>query len=345
MGYLLVIVTQRPSADIVTASLKTNLPARVAFRLFSHHDSMTILALSILDLVLSLCYPLFVSSTSYNARCAVLRERVSNNIYVFTSDLYARVTAGVIVTREGAIVVDTLPFPVEAHELAAFVARVCRPGARYVILTHYHADHTYGAYLFPQADVVSHARCRRLLIKRGFRALKEAQAEEPDLDEVTLRLPDITFDDGEMGLQLAGKVVRLIHAPGHSPDLVMVYVEDDRVLFASDTVMPVPSIVDGDVAALRESLQKVAELPIENIVQGHGEVILRGEVQDVVKASLAYLDAIEDKVAKAVESGKGREALQRDNVESCGLSRIPLNGLVQQIHVANLLALYDRRVS
>jgi DNA segregation ATPase FtsK/SpoIIIE-like protein len=43
IGIHLVIATQRPSADIVTTSLKTNLPARVAFRLPSHHDSMTIL--------------------------------------------------------------------------------------------------------------------------------------------------------------------------------------------------------------------------------------------------------------------------------------------------------------
>jgi len=275
----------------------------------------------------------------------VLRERVSNNIYVFTSALYAQVTAGLIVTPEGSILVDSLPFPVEAREIATFAARVCRPGVRYVILTHYHADHTYGAYLFPQADVVAHALCRKLLIKRGIPALKKAQAGEPDLEEVVLRLPDITFDSGEIGFQLAGKVVRLIHAPGHSPDLVMVYVENDRVLFAADTVMPVPSIVDGDVEALRTSLQKVAKLPVQNLVQGHGEIVLRGEVQGVVRASLAYLDAIEDRVAQAIKSGDGEEALQRSSIESCGLSRIPLNGLVQQIHVANLLALYDLMVS
>ena len=275
----------------------------------------------------------------------MLRERVSNNIYVFTSALYAQVTAGLIVTPEGSILVDSLPFPVEAREIATFAARVCRPGVRYVILTHYHADHTYGAYLFPQADVVAHALCRKLLIKRGIPALKKAQAGEPDLEEVVLRLPDITFDSGEIGFQLAGKVVRLIHAPGHSPDLVMVYVENDRVLFAADAVMPVPSIVDGDVEVLRASLRKVAELPVENLVQGHGEVILRGEVQGVVRASLAYLDTIEAKVAKAIKSGKGEEELRGSSIESCGLSRIPLNGLVQQIHVANLLALYDRLVS
>lgn len=43
VGIHLVIATQRPSADIVTPNLKANLPARVAFRLPSHHDSMTVL--------------------------------------------------------------------------------------------------------------------------------------------------------------------------------------------------------------------------------------------------------------------------------------------------------------
>jgi cyclase len=275
----------------------------------------------------------------------VLRERVSDDTYVFTSDLYAQVTAGAIVTRDGAILVDTLPFPSEAREMAEFIARVVRPGVRYVILTHYHADHTYGAYLFPQADVVAHERCRALLTKIGAQALEAAKVEAPELEEVSLRIPDITFEDGEIALLLGGELVRLIHVPGHTEDSVMVYVEEDRVLFAADTVMPVPSIVDGDMDTFRASLRKVAELPVENLVQGHGEVILRGEVQDVVRASLAYLDAIEALVAKTIKSGKGKKALQRVSIESCGLSRIPLSGLVQQIHVANLLSLYDRMAS
>ena len=278
----------------------------------------------------------------------MLRERVSKDIYVFTSDIYAQVTAGAIMTRDGAVLVDSLPFPVETHEMAEFIARICRPGVRYVILTHYHADHAYGAYLFPQADLVAHAQCQTLLKDIGVPTLVAAKAEEPELEDVEIRLPDITFEDGDVGLRVGGRLLRLIHSPGHTPDMVMVYVEDDRVLFASDVVLPVPSIVGGDVDALRVSLRKVAELPVENMVQGHGEIILRGEVKDVVAISLSYLDAIEEKVERAIEKDKGRgkgagwESLVGDNIESCGLSRIPLNGLVQQIHVANLLALYER---
>jgi cyclase len=273
----------------------------------------------------------------------MFRERVSDNIYVFTSDLYAQVTAGAVVTPRGTILIDSLPFPSETREMASFIHRISPDGVRYVILTHYHADHAYGAYLFPEADLVSHALCRRFLKERGRPALEEAKAQEPMLEPVELRLPDVTFEGEEMTLQLAGHLVQLIWAPGHTKDLVMVYVEQDQALFASDTMMPVPSIVDGDMAAYRKSLKRIKELDISNMVQGHGEVVLVGEVDKAVDASLHYLDVIEEKVTEAIKSGEGKSALREDNIESTGLSRLPLHGQVQQIHVANLLALYDRR--
>jgi cyclase len=272
----------------------------------------------------------------------MMRDRVSEDIFVFTSELYAQVTAGLIVTSAGSVVVDTLPFPVESRAVANFGARISRAGVRYVVLTHYHADHAYGAYLFPQAEMIAHTRCRELLATVAEPALDTAKAEEPELSDVVIRLPDITFEDGELALQLAGKTLRLIHMPGHTQDMVMVYVEEARVLFAGDTVMPVPSIVDGDLDTLRAALRQVAKLPVENLVQGHGEVILRGEVQDMVKAGVKYLDAIETRVGKVLKNHDGPEALQRITIESCGLSRIPLGGLVQQIHWANLSALYER---
>ncbi|MGD8966744.1 MAG: MBL fold metallo-hydrolase [Anaerolineae bacterium] len=275
----------------------------------------------------------------------MFRERVSDNIYVFSSDLYAQVTAGVVVTSAGGILVDSLPFPGETRELASFIPKVCPQGVKYVILTHYHADHAYGTYLFPEADVVSHELCRRFLQERGYPALEEAKAQEPLLEDVKLRLPDITFAGEEMALQIAGQVILLIWAPGHTLDLAMVYIENDQVLFASDTMMPVPSVVDGDVEAYRKSLEKIKGLEINNVVQGHGEVVLVGEVNKAVDASLGYLDAIEAKVKEAIESGEGKQPLLDDNIESTGLSRLPLHGQVQRIHVANLIALYDRRSS
>jgi cyclase len=269
----------------------------------------------------------------------MLMERISEEIYVFTSDLYAQVTAGVIATSEGAVVVDTLPFPQETRELLFFVQE---RGLRvpFVINTHSHADHVNGSYLFEEADLVAHRHCRAILRRHGERVLEEAKAETPELAEVQLRLPSITFDQ-ELTLRLGDRTMRLIHLPGHTPDLIGVYVEEDKILFAGDAVMPVPYIVGGDREAMIDSLRIIGQLSLENIVQGHGEVILRGEVEQALESSTFYLETIYEKVKEAVEAGAPPELVAEIDIEQCGKSRIPLNGLVQQLHEANLLHLYE----
>ncbi|MFB0533527.1 MAG: MBL fold metallo-hydrolase [Anaerolineae bacterium] len=269
----------------------------------------------------------------------MLRERISEEIYVFTSDLYAQVTAGVIVTSEGAVVVDTLPFPQETRELLDFVQQR-RLRVPYVVNTHSHADHANGSYLFEEADLVAHQLCREILTRHGERVLEEAKEETPEVTEVRLRLPSITFDQ-EMTLRLGDRTMRFIPLPGHTVDSIGVYVEEDKILFAGDAVMPVPYVVGGDRAAMIDSLRVIGRLSLENIVQGHGEVILRGEVEEVLKTSIFYLETIYEKVKEAVEAGASPESVAEIDIEQCGKSRIPLNGLVQQLHEANLLYLYD----
>ncbi len=271
-------------------------------------------------------------------------ERVSSDIHVFTSDLYAQVTAGLIVTDEGCILIDTLPFPEETSQIADFVRNRYRSDVRQIVLTHYHADHTYGAYQFPHAIVVANALTRDLLIEKGLDALAEAKSQEPELADVELVLPTVVFDEGELTLHVGRKTVQLFHSPGHTPDSIAAYVVEDRVLFAADTILPVPTIVDGDLETLIASLERLKELPIESVVQGHGEVILRGEVIDHLDQSVAYLKKIRNLVSQAITKGRSRDSLRKIDIESCGLSRIPLNGLVQQLHTANLLILYDRMV-
>ena len=56
------------------------------------------------------------------------RNRISNGVYVFTSGMYAEVTATVIFTDEGTVLVDTLPFPQETASCAnssRSVANLC----------------------------------------------------------------------------------------------------------------------------------------------------------------------------------------------------------------------------
>lgn len=268
------------------------------------------------------------------------RERVTEDVYVFISDLYVEVSATIVLTPEGCVLIDTLPFPQETRQVREFAQRRCPRGIKYVINTHHHADHVYGSYLFPEAELIAHRLCRDTLLKVGQESLARAKAQTLELSPVELRIPQLVFET-EMLLRLGEKTLHLIHAPGHSPDGVIVHIREDKVLAASDMVTPVPLVVRGDPAEMIESLKLIKSLSLENIVQGHGGVLLRGEVDETIDSSIGYLKAIEKGVRAVVDRGQPRSALREIDIEACGKSRIPLGGLVQRLHQANLDYMYS----
>ena len=270
------------------------------------------------------------------------RERVAEDVYVFYSDAYAQAAAGIILIPCGAIVIDTLPFPEETAEMVRFVEEQGTAPARFVINTHFHGDHSYGTYLFQGATVISHRSCREALITWGEKRLAEAKRETAALQDVVLRLPDVVFDE-EMHLHYGGRTLRLAHLPGHTSDSIGVMIEGDRILFSGDAVMPVPYIPWGNREQLRNSLATVLGLKPEMIVQGHGEILLRGEVGETIESSISYLDNIKTRVEEVVSRGGSEAELHKIDIEACGRSRIPLDGLVTQLHQANLRALFKQQ--
>jgi glyoxylase-like metal-dependent hydrolase (beta-lactamase superfamily II) len=274
----------------------------------------------------------------------MLRERVTEDVYVFISDLYVEVAATVVMTPEGAVVIDTLPFPEETRQIRDFALRHCPEGIRYVVLTHHHADHIYGSYLFPGAELIGHRLCRQILSKVGEESLAQAKAQTPALAPVQLRVPQLLFET-DLLLRLGEKTIHLMHAPGHTADGIIVHVREDKVLVASDVVTPVPLAVQGDLVELAKSLKLVKDLNVENVIQGHGGVLLRGEIEETVDSSMTYLRAIEKKVRAIVDKGQPQSELRKISIESCGKSRIPLGGLVQRLHRANLEYLYNHMMA
>lgn len=268
------------------------------------------------------------------------RERVSNSVCVFISEEYAEVTAGAIVTEEGVVMVDTLPFPHETREILGFLRGEQVRDVRYVINTHFHTDHVYGSYLFPQAEVVAHEGCRQALEEYGESSLAEAKLHTPALTEVRLRLPTITFDE-EMVLHVGNMTLRLMHLPGHTADSMGVYVEEERILLAGDVVLPIPYIAWGDGEALIHSLRKVGNLALESIVQGHGEVLLRGEIEGTIDWSIAYLEDIHRRVTERVKAGASERELAEIKLEDYHAEpKVILHGLASELHRANILTLY-----
>jgi glyoxylase-like metal-dependent hydrolase (beta-lactamase superfamily II) len=272
----------------------------------------------------------------------IQQERVAENVYSFQSRLYAEVNAGVVTSPEMAVAIDTLPFPEETIQLRKFVEQELQVPIRFVINTHYHADHTWGNYLFPGAKVISHSVCRQMLLDKGISALEKAKAQNSSLKNVKIKLPEITFDQGEMVLKVGKKTLRLLSFPGHCDGAIAVLIEEDRILFSGDTVMSVPYIVDGNIDDTISSMKLVRKLGLENLVQGHGDIILRGEIDQMMKDNIDYLTEIRKIVRKSGRRKYALDVLEKSNIEDCGKSRVLLGGLAKELHQNNLIALYEQ---
>ncbi len=268
------------------------------------------------------------------------RERIADDIYVFTSERYAQVTASALLTSEGAVLIDTLVFPDETRAIKTFVEGRLNTPIRYVINTHYHADHTYGTYMFPSATIISHALCFDLLDTRGREGLKQAQRNMPEFADVEIALPQYVFLNGHLELRIGGKTLEMWHTPGHSIDSIVCLLKEERILFAADTLMPVPYFVDGDYEMFITTLQGLQNNSFESVIQGHGDMILKGEIDEKIATDLEYLAALKRYVGIARTMDDPEAYLDTIHIEQCGKSRIGLNGSVRELHQANLRVLY-----
>jgi glyoxylase-like metal-dependent hydrolase (beta-lactamase superfamily II) len=272
----------------------------------------------------------------------MIRERVAEDVYVFTSESYAQVNAGAVVGEGYSVLIDTMAYPEETLEIKDFIEKRLGCPVRYLINTHHHADHSLGNFWFPHAVVISHALCRELLDTKGRRALQKAKEQNRELGRVEIKLPDVVFDQGILCLKVGKRTLELIPFPGHSRDGIGVLFVEERILFSGDVMMPIPYLVDGDYDVMVENLKRIPRMRLENLVQGHGDVVLRGEVSLAVKENLKYMAAVHKHARIALRRRDPEGYLEAIDVESCGKSRILLNGLAEELHRRNLFAMYQR---
>jgi len=241
------------------------------------------------------------------------RERVADDVYTFQSDVYAQVNAGAVIGQEWAVVIDTLAFPDETLAIREFIEEELKRKVRYVINTHYHADHSWGNCFFPGAYILGSELCRKNLEEYGESSLGSAIETDKVFQKTQIVLPHLTIDSGVLELIVGEKTLRFVELPGHSDDGIGVYIVEDEVLFAGDVWMPIPHIVDGDADVMRESLRKIESLT---------------------------LDTIEKIIEDAAKDEYPGDYLKEKTIEICGKSRILLGGAAEEIHQQNLRHLY-----
>jgi cyclase len=204
--------------------------------------------------------------------------------------------AGIIIGRDGIIVVDTLISAKEAEQFIKNIRAVSDKPVRYVINTHYHLDHALGNSEFAKlgAVIISHENDKKNLEKNGEATLKNYKnygLTEKDVEGTSIAYPALTFSD-RMEIDLGGQKVELLFiAPSHTSGSILVYLPDKNILFAGDTLFTNyhPFMAEGDLSGWYKTLDYILKMDVDTIIPGHGPLSTKKDVEDM-KEYLAAFD-------------------------------------------------------
>jgi len=187
--------------------------------------------------------------------------------------------AGFVVTGDGVVVFDGLGTPALGRAIVAAIAKVTPQRIRRVVVSHYHADHIYGlqALKAAGAEIWAQRKAAEYLNSSvASERLAQRRAElAPWVDEQTRIVPPDVWIDADTDFRMGALTFRLIYSGGaHSPEDTLMYVVDDRVLYAGDLVFAgrLPFVGNADSRGWLAALDKMLALqPAPVIVlPGHG---------------------------------------------------------------------------
>ncbi|MBN1814285.1 MAG: MBL fold metallo-hydrolase [Anaerolineae bacterium] len=226
--------------------------------------------------------------------------------------------AGAVALDSFIVAIDPTMIPAAARAFRQKLERQFSLPVKFLLVTHYHADHVFGVAPFKDTCVIGSIELTANILKRkdadwspeARERWKQSNPEDADLlDGVEILIPTLGFRD-RLEIRDGDQVVELCHTGGHTDCSAYVYVPHERVLFAGDLMFAKGFPYAGDptcdpdrwMGAFRELLS----LDFVKLVPGHGPVVGRDEVEK----HLAFFEALRDATQEAIGAGEGPDAIE-----------------------------------
>jgi glyoxylase-like metal-dependent hydrolase (beta-lactamase superfamily II) len=239
--------------------------------------------------------------------------KLSPTVYVALGDTgrgsEGRPNAGFVVTPAGVVVIDALASPREGEDLVRAIRSITQQPIKWLILTHHHPDHTFGAIVFRRlgAKVIAHPDRRTLASEGGEDALLADWVRVVGLDAMRgfefADKPDVPVTRAYT-LNFGGRRLVIRH-PGaaHTAGDLMIWLPDEKILFAGDLLVEdgVTMVVDGSSGELLRALSVIDSLHPAKAVPGHGAIPARP--LELVERTRSYIMGVRASMKAALERG------------------------------------------
>jgi glyoxylase-like metal-dependent hydrolase (beta-lactamase superfamily II) len=262
-------------------------------------------------LALTLC----LSLTPASAADLVLKPvKVTEHVYAVIGDLGGQTyendglnnNLGFVVTDAGVLVVNTGPTERVARALHAAITGVTKQPIRWVVnvnsQNHYWHGNSYFAAL--GATSVAHQEANRLMQEFGAMQLDaNLQTLKDKARDTRLAYPAKLFAD-KFDIMLGKMRIEVRHfGAGHTAGDAVVWLPDERVLFAGDLVYTqrlLAVIPLGNSSSWIDAFDKALALNPQHIIPGHGAPSSAAQARADTRDYLTYLRA---EVKKAIDRG------------------------------------------
>ncbi len=220
-------------------------------------------------------------------------SKVKDDLYMIEGD---GGNVAVYVTGEGVILVDD-KYEQDHDAIVEKVRSVTSMPVKYVLSTHYHADHSGGnAKFLPTAEIISTRNARQNIVEH-----KQSNAP-PGV------MPARVVFTQEASVFLGGKEVRArFFGRGHTNGDAVIYFPELRTLHTGDLMAGNTPLIDypggGSVVEWTRTLDEAMKLDFDTVIPGHGKVTDKAGL-------LAYRNNVEklrNRAAALIREGKSQE--------------------------------------
>ncbi len=229
-----------------------------------------------------------------SAQAAEKLTKVAENVYAYvdtkqgSKDNSFGANTGVIIGRDGIVVVDTLISAKEAKRFIKDIRALSKKPIKYVINTHYHLDHVFGNSEFAKlgAVIIAQENDKQAMLRSAETALKNAAnygLTPEDMQGTKVAHPVLSFGD-RMSIDLGDQVVELLHVGhAHTDGDTLVVLPGKKLLFTGDLLFTNyhPFLAEGDIESWCAELDKIQGMEVETIIPGHGPVSSKKDVAEM----------------------------------------------------------------